>query len=316
MARYLVTGGAGFIGSHLVEALARAGHVVRVLDDFSTGSPENLAGIRGTVEVHPGDVRDVDRIAEAAAGVDGVFHLAARNSVPRSFEDPEATFATNVGGTEAVVVAARAAGIRRIVLASSSSVYGDSGTTVRRESDPTVPLSPYGESKLLAEAVCLSARAGGGPEGVCLRYFNVYGPRQDPASPYAAVIPRFITRLLQGEPVQVYGDGQQTRDFTYVADVVAGTVAAMTSPEAAGRVINLAAGGRISVNRLAELIAEVVGGTLRVEPAPPRRGEVRHSGADVTLARELLGYVPRWSLRDGLRATVAWHRERMEVTAG
>jgi nucleoside-diphosphate-sugar epimerase len=202
------------------------------------------------------------------------------------------------------------------VLASSSSVYGDSGTTVRRESDPTVPLSPYGESKLLAEAVCLSARAGGGPEGVCLRYFNVYGPRQDPASPYAAVIPRFITRLLQGEPVQVYGDGQQTRDFTYVADVVAGTVAAMTSPEAAGRVINLAAGGRISVNRLAELIAEVVGGTLRVEPAPPRRGEVRHSGADVTLARELLGYVPRWSLRDGLRATVAWHRERMEVTAG
>lgn len=316
MARYLVTGGAGFIGSHLVEALARAGHVVRVLDDFSTGNPGNLAGIRGTVEVHPGDVRDVDRIAEAAAGVDGVFHLAARNSVPRSFEDPEATFATNVGGTEAVVVAARAAGIRRIVLASSSSVYGDSGTAVRRESDPAVPLSPYGESKLLAEAVCLSAGAEGGPEAVCLRYFNVYGPRQDPASPYAAVIPRFITRVLRGEPVQVHGDGEQTRDFTYVADVVAGTVAAMTSPRAAGRVINLAAGGRVSVNRLAALVAEVVGGALRVEPAPPRRGEVRHSGADVTLARELLGYVPRWGLRDGLRATVAWHRERLGVTAG
>lgn len=313
MGRYLVTGGGGFIGSHLVEALARAGHDVAVLDDFSTGRPDNLAAVPATVEAVDGDVRDADAVADAASGADGIFHLAALNSMVRSFEDPAATLATNVGGTVAVVDAARRKGVRRIVLASSSSVYGGAARVVRRESDSVAPLSPYAESKVAAERVCLGASADGDPEAVCLRYFNVYGPRQDPASPYAAAIPRFASSFLRDEPPEIYGDGKQTRDFTFIADVVEATRAAMSVPAAAGRVMNVGAGRRTSVNRLAELIGDLVGSRAGVRRAPPRRGEVRHAVADVSLAREVLCYRPRWTLAEGLRPTVAWYRDRLEV---
>jgi UDP-glucose 4-epimerase len=311
VARYLVTGGAGFIGSHLVEALIEAGHEVRVLDDFSNGRDENLGRLRDAVDVRRADIRDFEQVADAAAGADGIFHLAALGSVVRSFRAPDATFATNVGGARAVMRAAREVGVRRVVLASSSSVYGANGAGVRRETDAVAPLSPYAESKLAAERICLSDGAGGMPEAVCLRYFNVYGPRQDPASPYAAAIPRFITRLLRGEPLEVYGDGRQTRDFTYVADIVSGTIAAMTAPEAAGRVINLGAAKRTSVNRLISLIGELAGSRCEVHHAPSRPGEAKTSVADVTLARDLLGYEPRWTLAEGLRVTMAWHEERL-----
>jgi len=314
MGRYLVTGGAGFIGSHLVEALARVGHEVLVLDDFSTGRRVNLAGASGSIEIRGGDVRDVGQVGDAARGAEGIFHLAAVNSVPRSFEDPEATFSTNIGGAEAVVAAARAMGVRRVVVASSSSVYGDSGPPVRREADPPAPLSPYAESKLAAERICLAAARDGGPEVVCLRYFNVYGPRQDPSSPYAAAIPRFVRCFLRGVRPQVFGDGEQTRDFTYVVDIVDGTLAAMSASGAPGRVINLGAAGRISVNRLVALIRGLVGSRLEADHGPPRPGEPRHSVADVALARAILGYEPAWTLTQGLRATVAWYRTRAEVT--
>lgn len=313
MRRYLVTGGAGFIGSHLVEALVFAGHDVAVLDDFSTGRPENLVAVPATVETVDGDVRDADAVADAASGSDGIFHLAALNSMVRSFEDPAATMSANVGGTEAVMDAARRVGVRRVVLASSSSVYGGSVSAVRRESHPAAPLSPYAESKLVAERLCLGAVADGGPEAVCLRYFNVYGPHQEPSSPYAAAIPRFVSSFLRDEPPEIYGDGEQTRDFTFVADVVAATAAAMVVPEAAGRVVNIGAGRGTSVNRLVQLIGDLVGGRPGVRRSPPRRGEVRHAVADVSLAERVLGYRPRWTLAHGLRPTIAWYRERQEV---
>jgi UDP-glucose 4-epimerase len=313
LTRYLVTGGGGFIGSHLVEDLARAGHDVAVLDDFSTGRPENLAAVPATVEAVDGDVRDADAVADAASGADGIFHLAALNSMVRSFEDPAATLATNLGGTVAVVDAARRRGVRRVVLASSSSVYGGAARVLRRESDAVAPLSPYAESKVEAERVCLGAAADRGPEAVCLRYFNVYGPHQDPSSPYAAAIPRFVSSFLRDEPPEIYGDGEQTRDFTFVADVVAATAAAMAVPEAAGRVVNIGAGRSTSVNGLVQLIRDLVESRAGVRHAPPRRGEVRHAVADVSLAERVLGYRPQWMLAEGLRPTIPWYRERLEV---
>lgn len=313
MAAYLVTGGAGFIGSHVVQALARSGHTVRILDDLSNGRAENLSECTTDVELLEGNVRDADRVAAAARGTVGIFHLAALGSVPRSFEDPDGTFATNVDGTRAVMAAARAGGVRRVVCASSSSVYGAGHSEVHRESDPVAPLSPYAESKLAAERICLSEGAAGAPEAVCLRYFNVFGPRQDPSSPYAAVIPRFISRLMAARAPKIYGNGEQTRDFTYVADIVAGTMAAMGAPEARGRVLNLGAGRRTSVNRLAAVLCELLGADVESEHVAPRPGEARHSTADITLARRVLGYAPDWTLTQGLRATVAWHRDRSEV---
>lgn len=313
MTGYLVTGGAGFIGSHLVAALAGAGHVVRVLDDLSQGRIDNLLGCIRDVDVIEADVRDLDRVRHAARGVAGIFHLAALGSVPRSFDDPASTLAINIEGTRAVMEAARAERVGRVVFASSSSVYGKGGGPRRRETDPTVPLSPYAESKLAAERICLSREPGGEPEAVVLRYFNVFGPRQDHSSRYAAAIPRFIAGFASGSPPQVYGDGEQTRDFTYVGDVVAGTVAAMGVPQAAGRVANLGAGRATSVNGLVALIRELVGSKVEAAAGPARAGEVRHSVADLTLARRLLGYAPRWTLRDGLRATIAWHRKGSEA---
>lgn len=313
MAHYLVTGGAGFIGSHLVDALVRAGNRVRVLDDLSTGRRENLDESYGKVEVVAGDIRDTACLGHAVRGVSGIFHLAALGSVPRSFEDPESTFAINVEGTRAVMTAARAEGVGRVVCASSSSVYGKNGGARRRESDVAAPLSPYAESKLAAERVCFVRGPGRVPGAVVLRYFNVFGPRQDHSSPYAAAIPRFIAGFASGAPPQVYGDGEQTRDFTYVDDVVAGTVAAMGTTGAAGRVVNLGAGWTTSVNRLVTVIRELVGSRLEAEYRPARAGEVRDSVADLTLVRRLLGYAPRWTLRDGLRATIAWHRKGSEA---
>lgn len=313
MTRYLVTGGAGFIGSHLVDALVHAGHEVRVLDDLSTGRLDNLNESRDGIEFLVGSVRDVDLVTRMAAGVRGIFHLAAIGSVPRSFADPAATFATNVAGTGSVIAAARAAGVRRMVLASSSSVYGAAGGRLRRETDATAPLSPYAESKLAAERICLTGGSEDGLEVVCLRYFNVYGPRQDPSSRYAAAIPRFISCFLRGAHPEIYGDGEQTRDFTYVGDVVEGTLAAMFCPRAANLVVNLGTGRSTSVNRLVALVRETMGCDLEVDHQPPRAGEVRRSVADITLARSLLGYEPAWALVDGLRATIQWHRHRARL---
>lgn len=314
MADYLVTGGAGFIGSHLVSALLGSGHAVRVLDDLSQGRLENLRDGARDAEVIEADVRDLDRVRYAARGVAGIFHLAALGSVPRSFDDPQSTLAINIEGTRTVMRAARAEGVGRVVCASSSSVYGKSGEPRRRESARAAPLSPYAESKLAAEHICLSGAPGAVPESVVLRYFNVFGPRQDHSSRYAAAIPRFIAGFASGVPPQIYGDGEQTRDFTFVGDVVAGTMSAMAAPAAAGRIVNLGAGRPVSVNRLVLLIRELVGSDLEAVKGPARAGEVRHSVADLAVARRLLGYAPRWTLRQGLRATIAWHRKGSEAS--
>lgn len=311
MSRYLVTGGAGFIGSHLTVALVRAGHQVRILDDLSTGNLANLHGVAS--EVLGGDVRDPVIAARAVDGMDGVFHLAALGSVSRSLKDPEATLSVNVGGTESVLTAARTARVARVVYASSSSVYGAAGGDRRCESDEPRPLSPYAQSKLAGEKICLAAAASFAPEVVCLRYFNVYGPRQDPSSQYAAAIPTFIARFLGGVPAVIYGDGRQTRDFTYVDDIVAGTMAAMTAPTASGRVLNIAAGGRITILDLVELIRDIVG-SGETEHVAPRAGEPRHSAADISRAADVLGYRSRWSLTAGLRETVQWHLDPAEVS--
>jgi len=305
----LVTGGAGFIGSHLADALVAAGNRVRVLDNFTTGRRENLAHLGGSVEVVEADLRDPAACREACAGVSLVFHQAALGSVPRSMEDPATSIAVNVTGTANVFAAARDAGVRRVVYASSSSVYGDSDRLPKREGEEGEPLSPYALSKVMGEEL---ARAFGrcfGLETVGLRYFNVYGPRQDPAGPYAAVIPRFFAAALGGEAPLVHGDGEQSRDFTYVADAVEANLKAAAAPASAvGRAFNVAAGRRATVNELAAAVARAVGVAMEPAHGPERPGDVRHSLADLTEARRLLGYAPAWDLEAGLAASAGYYR--------
>jgi UDP-glucose 4-epimerase len=306
----LVTGGAGFIGSYLVRSLAADGHAVRVLDDFSTGRTENLDGVAGEVQVVEGDVRDPLQVRAAVTGVKVVHHLAALPSVARSVADPRASHEVNVDGTLNVLLAAADAGVRRLVYASSSSVYGDTPVLPKHEQMPVSPRSPYAAAKLAGEAYC-RAFAGVYPlETVCLRFFNVFGPRQDPASQYAAVVPRFITRMLAGEPAEVTGDGLQTRDFTYVANAVSACrLAADAGLEAVGEAMNVGCGERISVLDLVDLVNERLG--RRVEPVftPARPGDVRDSQAAIAKAITLLGYRPLVPVREGLGATVAWFAE-------
>ncbi|HSL81763.1 MAG TPA: NAD-dependent epimerase/dehydratase family protein [Thermoanaerobaculia bacterium] len=308
----LVTGGAGFIGSHLVDALVERGARVRVLDDLSTGRRENLAGVADRIELVEGDVRDPETCRRAAAGVRVVLHQAALGSVPRSMADPATTIAVNVAGTANVFAAARDAGVHRVVYASSSSVYGDSPALPKREGEEGRPLSPYALSKAMDEELAQVFGTAFGLELVGLRYFNVYGPRQDPAGPYAAVVPRFFAACRAGEAPVIHGDGEQSRDFTYVADAVAANLLAAAAPaEACGRAYNVAGGRRTTINEIAAEIrrltqewAQERGGPCP-EPvhADPREGDVRHSHADLTAAREALGYEPRVPLAEGLART-------------
>jgi UDP-glucose 4-epimerase len=313
----LVTGGAGFIGSNLVRALAADGDTVRVLDDFSTGRQRNLDGVAGDVEVIEADIRDPLAVRKAVAGVEVVHHLAALPSVARSVADPRASHEVNVDGTLTVLLEARDAQVRRLVYASSSSVYGNTPTLPKHEEMPISPRSPYAAAKLAGEAYC-RAFAGVYPlETVCLRFFNVFGPRQDPASQYAAVVPRFVTRMLTGEPAEVTGDGRQTRDFTYVANAVSACrQAAAAGAGAVGEVVNVGCNERISVLDLVDLVNDRL--PRRVEPVftAARPGDVRDSQAAIAKAERLLGYRPLVSVRDGLAATVTWFTEEPDPREG
>jgi nucleoside-diphosphate-sugar epimerase len=313
----LVTGGAGFIGSSLVRSLAADGHSVRVLDDFSTGRPENLEGVAGDVEVLEGDVRDPAAVAKAVSGAEVVYHLAALPSVARSVADPRASHEVNVDGTLNLLLAAVDADVRRLVYASSSSVYGDTPVLPKHEDMPVSPRSPYAAAKLAGEAYCRAFARVYPLDTVCLRFFNVFGPRQDPGSQYAAVVPRFVTRMLVGRPAEVTGDGRQTRDFTFVDNAVhACRLAADAGPEAVGEAMNVGCGDRISVLDLVELVNDLL--TKPVDPVlvPARPGDVRDSQAAVDKAGRLLGYRPLVPVRDGVAATVRWFANLSDPTKG
>jgi len=302
-AKALVTGGAGFIGSNLVRALLERGDSVRVLDNFSTGSRANLAEL--DVEIVEGELRSYERVHNAVRGVEVVYHLGALGSVPRSVQDPLTSSAVNVEGTLNVLLAARDEGVRRVVFASSSSVYGAKRDLPVDESLPADPISPYGVAKLAAERYCVSfSRVYESFETVVLRYFNVFGPRQSPYSEYAAMVPLFITAIAAGEPVTIFGDGEQSRDFTYVANVVDATVRAAHADGASGRIFNVAAGSPASVNEVAESIGRIVGKPVERRFAPERPGDIRNSWANVTAARDALGYAPSVDLEQGLRKTI------------
>lgn len=309
LALYLVTGGAGFIGSHIVERLIQCNERVRVLDNFSTGRRENLTPFAEHIDLIEGDMCDLLTVRRAVKGVDYVLHQAALPSVPRSIDNPVASHAANATGTLHLLVAAQEALVRRVVYASSSSVYGDSPTLPKQESMKPRPKSPYAVSKLTGEHYCYAFTTVHGLETVCLRYFNVFGPRQDPASQYAAVIPKFITAMLGGESPTVYGDGHQSRDFTYVANVVSANLLAATAPDVAGRVFNVACGERHSLLDLIATLNDLLGVHIAPIHTAPRPADVRHSLADVTSVQEALGYQPEVDLHEGLRRTVVWFRE-------
>lgn len=302
--RVLVTGGAGFIGSHLVRACLDAGEEVRVFDDMSSGKPENLSEVASEIELVVGSVVDLPALERAARGCEVVYHQAAIASVPRSVEDPVGTHAVNATGTLHALEAARRAGSRRFVLASSTAVYGDDPQLPKREDMPCDPRSPYALQKLVGELYCDQYARLFGLEAVALRYFNVFGPRQDPKSEYAAVVPRFATACLRREPAQIHGDGEQSRDFTFVADTVRANLLAAEAKDAPGHVINVAGGRRISLNELYATLQRITGSTVPATHGPPRAGDVKHSLADLSRARTLLGFEPRVSLEDGLRRTL------------
>lgn len=308
MRTFLVTGGAGFIGSHIAEALAARGDRVRVLDNLSTGFRSNLDAIGDGVEFIEGDLVDADAVRGAVAGVDCIFHEAALASVPRSVEKPLDTNAACVTGTLTLLDAARRAGVRRLVYAGSSSAYGDQPNSSKRETDLPAPISPYGVAKLAAEYYCQAFTATYGFETVTVRYFNVFGPRQDPASPYSAVIPLFITAILTGRQPVIYGDGQQSRDFTYVANVVHANLLAADATNVAGRVLNVANGRSITLLEMLDALNRLLGTDVEPIHAPARPGDIRESMADITLARQLLGYESQVGFEEGLRRSIDYYR--------
>ena len=303
----LVTGGAGFIGSHIASALLAQGARVRVLDDLSTGHRENIEEIGGDVDFINGSVADEDLLAKVLDGVELVFHEAAIPSVPRSVEAPKQTHIASVDGTFSLLVAARDKGVRRVVYAASSSAYGDQPTLPKSEQMLPDPLSPYAVAKLVGEYYCQVFTRCSGLETVSLRYFNVFGPRQDPGSQYSGVVSRFISALLSGERPVIYGDGEQSRDFTYIENVVHANLNAATAAGAAGKVINVANGERITLNQLLQELKELTGNQhVTAEYFESRVGDVRHSLADISMARELLGYESKVDLREGLQRTIDW----------
>jgi len=301
--RVLVTGGAGFIGSNLVRALLERGDRVRVLDNFSTGNRGNLTGLENDIEVIEGELRSYERVHNAVRGVEVVFHQGALPSVPRSVQDPLTTSAVTIEGTLNVLLAARDESVRRVVFASSSSVYGNGGTLPRTEIQHPDPISPYAVAKLAAERYCVSFHRVYGLETVALRYFNVFGPRQDPTSQYAAVVPRFIAAIDAGDSVPIHGDGTQSRDFTYVANVIEANLLAGDREGVSGKVLNVATGRQASVDELADVIGATLGKAVEKNYLPTRTGDVRDSWADISTARQALGYEAAVDLESGLQLT-------------
>ncbi len=306
--RYLVTGGAGFIGSNIVEELVRREERVRILDNFSTGKRENIALCLEDVELIEGDLRHLDTVWQAVEGVDYVLHQGALPSVQKSIDNPLDTDESNVRGTLNLLVAARDAGVKRLVYASSSAVYGDTPTLPKTEGMKPAPLSPYAVSKLAGEHYCQVFYQVYGLETVALRYFNVFGPRQDPTSEYAAVIPKFVTAMLKGEQPVIYGDGEQSRDFSYVTNVVQANLLAATAPGVGGQVFNIACGHRYNLLELVTTINRILGRDITPLYTAPRVGDVRHSLADIARAREMLGYQVEVEFEEGLRRLIGWYK--------
>jgi len=310
MPRFLITGGAGFIGSNIAHTLIGRGETVRILDDFSTGRPQNLAGIEDRIEVVRGDLRDPGAVERAVCGVEIILHQAALNSNPRSVKEPGPTNEVNVGGTVLLLEAARKARVRRLVYASSSSVYGELSPVLPKTEDlPLLPKAPYGVSKLAAELYCRVFAEVYGLETVSLRYFNVFGPRQHPDSEYAAVIPRFLRRMMAGQRPVIYGDGEQSRDFTPVANVVAANLCAAEAEQGIGEVFNVACGRASTLNQLVGWLNGALGTDVVPIYEAPRAADIRHSYASIRKAEEVLGYRPQADVQEGLRQTVAWFKE-------
>ncbi len=309
MRTVLVTGGAGFIGSHIADALVARGDRVRVLDNLSAGNLANLESVRSRVEFIQGDVADPEAVRKAVAGADCVFHAAAIASVPMSLEKPLDVHAACATGTLNILDAARRAGVRRLVYSGSSSAYGDTPTSAKRENDLPVPISPYAAAKLSGEAYCQAFAHAFGLETVCLRYFNVFGPRQDPDSPYSAVIPLFIRAMVRGQRPKIYGDGQQSRDFVYVGNVVQANLLASSVADVSGGIFNVGMGQATTLLALVSAINDSLGMDIEPEFLPPRAGDIRDSMADITLTRQKLGYDPHVNFADGLRASIDYYRE-------
>lgn len=306
--RYLVTGGAGFIGSNIVDELMRRGHSATVLDDFSTGREENLAQVRSRVEFRQASIVDLRAVREAVRGADYVLHLAARTSVPRSVEDPLETNRINIEGTLNVLLAARDAKVRRVVFAASSAAYGETPTLPKSEVMQPAPISPYGVTKYAGELYAQVFTKVYGLETVSLRYFNVFGPRQDPTSQYSGVLSKFMLALIEGRAPLVFGDGEQSRDFTYVDNVVDLTLKACEAPRAAGKVFNGGTGARVTLNQMLKQLEKITGKPIRAQYDPPRAGDILHSQADVTLSRQVLGYEPKVTFEEGLQRTWEWYK--------
>jgi nucleoside-diphosphate-sugar epimerase len=306
--RYLVTGGAGFIGSNTVDELVRRGHGVVVLDDLSSGKEDNLAEVRSKITFMKGSITDIEVVQKAMVQADYVIHLAARTSVPRSVKDPVDTNRINVDGTLNVLVAARDNKVKRVVFAASSSAYGDTPTLPKSEDMQPVPISPYGVSKYVGELYAQTFGRCYGLENVCLRYFNIFGPRQDPDSPYSGVLSRFSTAFLESTPPVVFGDGEQTRDFTYVDNAVQANILACEAPSASGRTFNVGTGSSVSLNQVLQMLQKASGKTLETKYEPAREGDIRDSLADIRLAKEFLGYEPTILFDEGLERTYAWYQ--------
>jgi len=306
--RYVVTGGAGFIGSHTVDELVRRGHSVVVLDDLSSGKEDNLLESRNKISFIKGSITDLEAVRKAMQEADYVLHLAARTSVPRLVKDPIETNKINVDGTLNVLVAARDAGVKRVVFAASSSAYGETATLPKVETMQPEPISPYGVTKYVGELYGQTFGRVYGLENVALRYFNIFGPRQDPSSPYSGVLAKFCMAFLEETQPVIFGDGEQTRDFTYVENAVSANLLACEAPNVSGRVFNIGIGGRFSLNKTVELLAEISGKRLEAKYEPPREGDIRDSQADITQAQQLLGYEPLVQFEEGLRRTLEWYR--------
>ena len=307
MANYLVTGGAGFIGSHLATHLVEQGHAVRVLDDFSSGKHENIASIAGAIDLLEGDLRDLEQCLGACDDIEVVFHQAAIPSVPKSVDHPTASHQANIDGTFNILMAAAQKKCRRVIYAASSSAYGDSEVSPKHEELKPTPLSPYAVQKLTGELYGQAFYECFGLETLSIRYFNVFGPRQDPKSQYAAAIPAFVTAILADQPPIVYGDGEQTRDFTYIDNVVHGNVLAARAAKPCGQAVNVACGEAVSVNDIIRRINELMGKDVKPNYVALRKGDVRHSLADISLARDLIGYEPQVPFEEGLRRTIDYY---------
>ena len=311
--RYLVTGGAGFIGSNIVDELLRRGHAVTVLDDLSTGKEHNIAHVLAKIEFHKGTITDIDTIRTSCQGVDYIIHLAARTSVPKSVANPLETNQVNIDGALNVLVAARDAKVKRVVFAASSAAYGETPTLPKVETMQPAPISPYGITKYVGELYGQVFHRIYGLETVSIRYFNVFGPRQDPSSQYSGVLSRFMLAALEGKPPVIFGDGEQSRDFTYVDNVVDETLRACEAAGASGQVFNGGTGARITLNQVVALLEKITGRKTKAQYEPPRAGDIRDSQADVTLARNILGYQPLVAFEEGLKRTWAWYSKEYQL---